>query len=52
MTNEERWIKSTLDDTLENIYYQMTMDTELSTDEIKGLIELALAELGYGNHEV
>jgi len=38
-----------LDDTLEGLYYKLTMETELSTDEIKELIDEVLGELGYGN---
>ena len=42
-------IYEVLDDTLEGLYYRLTMETELSTDDIKELIDEVLAELGYGN---
>lgn len=41
-------IYEVLDDTLEGIYYRLTMETEFSTDVIKELIDEVLDELGYG----
>lgn len=37
-----------LDDALEDLYYKLTMETDLSTEEIKNLIDNALVEMGYG----
>lgn len=42
-------IEEILDDTLEGLYYRLTMETDLSTEEIKNLIDDALVEMGYGN---
>lgn len=42
-------IYEVLDDTLEGLYYRLTMETDLSTEEIKDLIDEALSEMGYGN---
>ena len=42
-------IEEVLDDTLEGLYYKLTMETDLSTEEIKNLIDDVLIELGYGN---
>ena len=47
--NEKDIIRETLDDTLEGLYYKLTMRTDLSTDEIKALIIEVLGEMGYGN---
>lgn len=44
----EQKIYDVLDDTLEGLYYKLTMETDLTTDEIKELIEKVLGELGYG----
>ena len=35
------------DDTLETLYYQLTMDTDMDMDAIKQLIKEELKELGY-----
>lgn len=40
-------INELLDDTLETLYYQLTMETDLNTDEIRALIKEELKELGY-----
>lgn len=40
-------IHELLDDTLETIYYQLTMDTDMDMDAIKGVIREELKELGY-----
>ena len=40
-------IHELLDDTLETIYYQLTMDTDMDMDTIKGVIREELKELGY-----
>lgn len=41
-------IEEVLDDTLEGLYYRLTMETDLSTEDIKSLIEEVLAEMDYG----
>ena len=50
MTEKEckQRIYEILDDSLEGIYYRLTMDTDLSSDDIKDLICEVLNELGYG----
>lgn len=44
----KHFIHEVLDDTLEGLYYRLTMDTDLNMDDIKDLISQALKELGYG----
>lgn len=44
-----RMIYEVLDDTLEGLYYRLTMETDLSTEEIKDLIDEVISEMGYGN---
>lgn len=41
-------IYEVLDDALEGIYYKLTMETDLTTDEIKDLIDEVLSELRHG----
>lgn len=36
-----------LDDTLETIYYQLTMNTDMDMDDIREMIKEELKELGY-----
>ena len=44
----KQFIRENLDDTLEGLYYRLTMDTDLNMDDIKDRISQALKELGYG----
>jgi len=44
----KQFIRENLDDTLEGLYYRLTMDTDLTMDDIKDRISQALKELGYG----
>lgn len=41
-------IYEVLDDTLEGLYYRLTMETDLSTEEIKDLIDEVISEMGHG----
>ena len=45
--NARQLVHELLDDTLETLYYQLTMDTDMDMDAIKQLITEELKELGY-----
>lgn len=40
-------VNELLDDTLETLYYQLTMDTDLDMEDIRELIKEELKVLGY-----